>query len=400
MRALLGPACLAILPLAVWPGLERPFSTPKLAWLVASVIALLMVPGGGRVSTVAPALRWTTLVWVASFLVAGLAAPVPSLPALALGIAAPLFALALVRDGAPPATLLASQALGATICAGVALAQWAGLDPFVLAGWHPPIDGASIRMRVYGTLGNPNFVGVLMATSLPLTVATLDGATTPVGRRLALLALALQAAALVATGSRGAVLGLGAAVAVYAFLRWSRRVRVALAAVAIFAGVAIGVSPARPIDTTAAGRWHLWRIISPHAWDAPLAGLGPGAVALQFPEWQRMAARDGLRDRRFAGLTDHVHNDYLEALVERGVPGLASLLAPLIAILALAVRVARPIPPVMAGTMAAVAAGAACALVDFPLARPTELAWWWVAIGIALQAASALPAERGVPSHV
>jgi len=24
--------------------------------------------------------------------------------------------------------------------------------------------------------------------------------------------------------------------------------------------------------------------------------------------------------------------------------------------------------------------------VDFPLARPTELAWWWVAIALALQA--------------
>ena len=226
MRALLGPACLAILPLAVWPGLDRPFSTPKLAWLVASVMALLMRPGAGRVSAVAPAVRWTTLAWVASFVVAGLATPLPSFPTLALGIAAPLFGWALVREGAPPATLLASQVLGATICAGVALAQWAGLDPFVLAGWHPPIDGASIRMRVYGTLGNPNFVGVLMATSLPLTLATLGGATTRVGQRLAVLALAVQAAALVATGSRGAVLGLGAAVAVYAFLRWSRRVRV------------------------------------------------------------------------------------------------------------------------------------------------------------------------------
>ena len=113
-----------------------------------------------------------------------------------------------------------------------------------------------------------------------------------------------------------------------------------------------------------------------------------------------MAARDGVRDRRFAGLTDHVHNDYLEALVERGIPGLASLLAPLVAILVLAIRIARPMSPVLAGTMAAVAAGAACALVDFPLARPTELAWWWVAIGIALQVASAPPAETGVPSHV
>jgi putative inorganic carbon (HCO3(-)) transporter len=331
---------------------------------------------------------------------AGIAAPLPSFTALALGLAAPVFGLALVRGGTPPSTLLASQALGATVCAAVALAQWAGVDPFVLAGWHPPIDGASIRMRVYGTLGNPNFVGVLMATSLPLTLATCGSAAPSTGRRLALAALAVQAAALVATGSRGAVLGLAAAVTVYAVLRWSRRVRVGLAAVAIFAGLAVWVSPARPIDTTAAGRLHLWRIVSPHAWDAPAVGLGPGAVALRFPEWQRLAAREGVRDRRFAGLTDHVHNDYLEALVERGVPGLVTMVAPLAALLLLGFRVPRPVTPVLAGTAAAVAAGAACALVDFPLARPTELAWWWVAIAVALQAASAPEATTSGPRHV
>ena len=163
--------------------------------------------------------------------------------------------------------------------------------------------------------------------------------------------------------------------------------RIGLAAVALFAGMAIVVSPARPIDTTAAGRLYLWRIVSPHVREAPLVGQGPGAVTLRFPEWQRRAAREGVRDRRFAGLTDHVHNDYLEALVERGAsrPGVA----------AGATRgpggagrrgCRDRCRRCTAGAIAAVAAGAACALVDFPLARPTELAWWWVAIALALQA--------------
>jgi O-antigen ligase len=184
------------------------------------------------------------------------------------------------------------------------------------------------------------------------------------------------------------VLGLAAAVAVHAALRWSRRVRIGVAAVALFAAVAVGISPARPIDTTAAGRLHLWRIVSPRVWEAPLVGQGPGAVMLRFREWQRSAAREGVRDRRFAGLTDHVHNDYLETLLERGLLGVVSLLAPLVVLAMLAVRSPRPIAPVQVGALAAVAAGAACALVDFPLARPTELAWWWVAIAVALRTAS------------
>lgn len=386
MRALLGPACLAVLPLAVWPGLERPFSAPKLALLVVSTLMLFAVPASSEAPGVAPVARWVALAWVGAFLVAGLAAPLPSFAAMATGMAAPLFGLALVRGGASPSTLIAAQVLGATACAVVALAQWMGFDPFMAAGWHPPIDGASVRMRVYGTLGNPNFVGVLMAMSLPLTLSSVGVAQAPSWRRLAGLTLAVQAAALVATGSRGAVLGLTAAVTVYAILRWSRRVRIGLAAVAVFAGTAIMVSPARPIDTTAAGRLYLWRIVSPHAWDAPAVGLGPGAVALRFPVWQRTAAREGLRDRRFAGVTDHVHNDYLEALVERGLPGVITVCAPLVVLLVLVAGLPRPVGLVLAGTTAAVAAGAACALVDFPLARPTELAWWWVAVALALQA--------------
>jgi putative inorganic carbon (HCO3(-)) transporter len=395
MRAWIGPVCLALLPVAVWPGLDRPFSTPKIVWLMASASTLLAMRPQPHAAAVAGAVRWTVLAWMASYLAAGLAAALPSFPALALGLAAPLLGLALVRDGGPPMRLLVAQVVGATACAVVALAQWAGVDPFAIAGWHAPIDGASIRMRVYGTLGNPNFVGVLMAASVPLTLAAATRAPA-FGRRVAPIALAIQAAALIATGSRGAVLGLAAGVAVYAVLRWSRRVRIGLGALAIFAGIAVFVSPARPIDTTAAGRLYLWRVVSPHAWDAPLTGLGPGAVELRFAAWQRGAARDGVRDRRFAGLTDHVHNDYLEALVERGVPGLATLVAPILILCVLVVRMPRPITPELAGTTAAVAAGAACALVDFPLARPTELAWWWVALALALQAASN-PRERSHP---
>jgi putative inorganic carbon (HCO3(-)) transporter len=395
MRAWIGPVCLALLPVAVWPGLDRPFSTPKIVWLMASASTLLAMRPQPHAAAVAGAVRWTVLAWMASYLAAGLAAALPSFPALALGLAAPLLGLALVRDGGPPMRLLVAQVVGATACAVVALAQWAGVDPFAIAGWHAPIDGASIRMRVYGTLGNPNFVGVLMAASVPLTLAAATRAPA-FGRRVAPIALAIQAAALIATGSRGAVLGLAAGVAVYAVLRWSRRVRIGLGALAIFAGIAVFVSPARPIDTTAAGRLYLWRVVSPHAWDTPLTGLGPGAVELRFAAWQRGAARDGVRDRRFAGLTDHVHNDYLEALVERGVPGLATLVAPILILCVLVVRMPRPITPELAGTTAAVAAGAACALVDFPLARPTELAWWWVALALALQAASN-PRERSHP---
>lgn len=433
MRVLLTRASLAILPLAVWPGLEQPFSDPKLAWLVVMTVALWAVPlkgghprrhdaaagasngrpcdgaqaGAVRPSTAAhvrPTVVVVTLAWVAVVLVSGMAAALPSFEAMALAITAPMFAWALARHDMPVERLLRAQVLGATGCAIVALAQWCGFDPFEVIGWHAPIDGASVRMRVYGTLGNPNFVGVLMASTLPLTAGLLAPAVSErtIDWRRAwpyVAAAVLQALALVATGSRGAVLGLAAAMALYAALRWSRRVRLGLAAVVAFALLAVLVSPARPLDTTVAGRLHLWRIVARHAIDAPIVGLGPGAVPLKFAEWQRSAARDGVRDARFAGLTDHVHNDYLEVLVERGVPGLLTLCLPLALVGLTVVRAPRPVSPLLAGTAAAVAAGAACAIVDFPLARPAELTWWWVAVVMTLQAspaASAVPPLRHV----
>ena len=69
-----------------------------------------------------------------------------------------------------PAHLAAAHAIGATGVAIVAVLQWAGLDPFALAGWVAPLAGASPRLRVYGTLGNPNFVAALLTGAVPLTI--------------------------------------------------------------------------------------------------------------------------------------------------------------------------------------------------------------------------------------
>ena len=71
---------------------------------------------------------------------------------------------------------------------------------------------------------------------------------------------------------------------------------------------------------------------------------------------------------------DQLHNDYLQRLVEQGIAGLAAL----VVVIALALRRA---PPALA---AAIAALAARALVDFPLARPAELCLFTLLIAAAL----------------
>jgi O-antigen ligase len=117
---------------------------------------------------------------------------------------------------------------------------------------------------------------------------------------------------------------------------------------------------------------------------------------LRFADWQHEADARGVSDRRFRGLTDHVHNDFLEALVERGLPGMLTLMAPLVSTWLMARRRRRGRTALMAACAAAVVSGATCALVDFPLARPVELVWWWSAVAL-------VHAESGpalVPGHL
>lgn len=383
LAGVVGAGTLLLLPVVVWPGLAQPFSSPKL-WLIAlsTLVTLLLTAGGGQ--RVPPRFAWLAAAWVASFVLSGAFGELPAFPDTLLGIAAPLFALALVRSGLPPARVVRAQIAGASVVAVVALLQWTGWDPFWSMGWYVPIEGASVRMRVYGTVGNPNFVGALMALTVPLT-ATL--VVRPSGRWAYAAgggSLVLLMGALVATGSRGAVLGLVAGVVTWASLRWSGRALVAVAAVVMVGTAVVAMSPARPLQTTLAGRVYLWQVVAPHAMARPLVGQGPGVVSIRFAAWQQEADTRGVSDPRFRGLTDHVHNDFLEALVERGLPGVLTLIAPLVSTWLVARRRRRAGTALVASCAAAVVSGATCALVDFPLARPVELVWWWTAVALVL----------------
>lgn len=394
-----GAGALLLLPVVVWPGLAQPFSTPKL-WLIAlSTLATLSLTavGGTRVPR-----RFACLAgaWVASFVVSGAFGELPAFPDTLLGIAAPLFAVGLLRSGLAAARVVKAQVAGASIVALVALLQWFGWDPFSSIGWYAPIEGASVRMRVYGTVGNPNFVGALMALTVPLTALLI---VRPERRRVyaaGVGSLVLLIGAMVATGSRGAVLGLVAGAVTWASLRWSGRAVMAVAVVVMVGTTVVALSPARPVQTTLAGRVYLWQVVAPHAVARPWVGQGPGAVSLQFAEWQHEADARGISDPRFRGLTDHVHNDFLEALVERGLAGILTLMAPLVSAWLVARRHGRAGTVLVASCTAAIVSGATCAFVDFPLARPVELVWWWTAVALVHAEAGPVPVPGPLSEEV
>ncbi len=367
-------ASLALLPLACWPGLDRPFSLPKL-WIIAAAGLLVVVQQRvdrppGRVIP-----GWAWLSWLAAVSLSAATAPIV-VPAAFLLAVLPL-PLSLLTERATHAGrprcdvpgVAEALCIGSAAVSVVAVLQYAGHDPFAWFGWHPEAF-ASSRMRVYATLGNPDFVAAWLSATLPLA-ARMPARWRPV-------LVPLQLAAIVATGSRVALVALP--VAAVTMLAWAGRpdrrwCLAALAAVAL-ALVLIGMSPARPLGTTVRGRLYLVRVTASHLLEVPAAGYGPGAFEAKFAGWQDEWLRGHAADARFAGVVDHAHNDYLEFWVEYGPLGFCVFLFLCARLLVHAWHHDNPAAP------GALAALLAIACVDFPFHRPAEWALFAVLAGL------------------
>jgi O-antigen ligase len=279
---------------------------------------------------------------------------------------------------------------GAVVCAGtsvaiLALLQSIGCDPFQLAGWEAVEVGGS-RMRVYATLGNPNFVAAFLTASLPVTISVtiLAFRSLSAGRRWLVVAPVLQALGLVVTGSRAPVL---ACAAVVLWLLIHRRFRTgakAAAAGGLLLTAVLALSSARPLGLTLQGRFYLWKVTVRHVVEKPVLGRGLGAFALLFPEWEtRYWKQERTQtEARFFGFQDHAHNDYLEFLVDRGVLGLATFWLAVGLLLYDGMRRQLGRDPLGLGASCGVAALAGIALVDFPLHRPAELFLFWTLLAV------------------
>ncbi len=364
---------------------------------------------------------WQWLLWPAALAISAIAASAASIEALLLAALPLPLAFVISRRGIPPERVIRALLLASAAEAAVVILQYCAADPFRLLGWVPE-QFSNSRMRVYGTLGNPNFVAAWLCGTLPLYAGMLVGQRK---RGLWAMLLAIHVGAIVATGSRVALIAVPAALVVFA----AARVRAGswlLAAAVPAAAAVLWLSPARPLGETVEGRLYIARVTSAHLKEVPPWGLGPGVFRLEFAHWQSGWLKEGGAEdpgRRFAGPLDHAHNDYLEFWVDHGPLGLAAffcLCGSLIwsarrlvgQALGPALGLRRPLRPPFAGhgpaplstersrqngdnrrnpemkgTLAwSAAAGAAAlliaALVDFPFHRPAEWALFWVLLAI------------------
>jgi O-antigen ligase/tetratricopeptide (TPR) repeat protein len=387
-RGLLLVGCGGVVALALRERalLPPPLESAASRWLLA-FLAWMAIAAAAHASTLSPWDAVYRLAYGAAFLVL-----------LRLGPAFP--AHAWLR---PICWLLVATSLYGLL-QRLGLAEW--------SGYGTPGEPVSV-------FGNLNVAAEFTAVAVAATIAF--GLQAP---RPAAAALFLAGAYLAVNGSRSGLWAapLGAlAVLALAGNRWPH-VLALLLALLLGAGAGIGVrsfavdpgkpktaqgTTATPQERTLQVREEIWKSCLHMAADAPLLGTGPGQFQVQYPRYRSQREIElSSHDREFATEAGTAHDDWLEILVEGGVPGLllwlgffATMLwrarraphafAPLLALGAL-MFVRAPLGNAPAAAIALLLAGTAG-----PPAPDGARRWPWLAadavVGVALLVLGALP---------
>lgn len=341
IRPLLVMSALLVAPLVFWPWSHDAYRIVKVSALVVYVLpalALWLLAGRPGLTGIP---RWH-LVAAGAFLLWVVVRSVGGVEPAAGRIRAQEWFLAFAAAAGAAGLPARRRAQALSLLVGVAaLASVIGLLQQVL-GWKLfipyEIDARSVtftKERVFSTFGNPIFFGSFLTVTIPLTAVALALNGGPAGARGAFLggSLLLQFAGLAVTASRGAVLGLGAALAVLALSSpWLRRVAAGLAGAGLAALLIAGVFRpgiiAHLVVPGDPGRVLMWKTAAHMAASRPLAGVGLGLFTAEYPCAQQAVAKTG--DAGLGTNAVYAHNDYLEVAAELGIPAAALLVAVLV----------------------------------------------------------------------
>ncbi len=335
-----------------------------------------------------------------------------------------------IRSGGAPRPLIDAMLVASIAPACYAIEQHFGLD-FVTYGYGDPA-------RSSGTLGNPMFLGAFLAMCIPLILVRIGMAGTTTSSRWMLGAIgAMQLGGVLASGSRGSLVGLMAALVFLACVRAHGRggrmwiaglVGAIVAAAAFLAGInttdtgrafAKGVPAfarlvydpqgADPASKSIHARLAMWRaaeaaLREASAWRR-VTGYGPDVAHERYYAFMP-AAKVRAEDFRREQVFDRVHADLLDTLAALGLAGLAAIGT----LFAVALhRVARRVFGCSAraawASLAAAAGGAvlawlagaatAAGAARWPLAGVGWVAGWLAAIAVVAWRGRA---EQGLPA--
>lgn len=218
----------------------------------------------------------------------------------------------------------AAALLGPIVIGGSLMGLWAIYQlihpPIIEEAWTDPTTSGTL-VRVFASMGNPNYLAEYMALYLPLGLALwLQNEK----RQIELaLPLGLMALALLLTGSRGGWIALVLALGLFVLLRFRR-----WAILGVPAGLGLLlVAPPWVLQRLASAfnladssnnyRVNVWRGVSAMLGKFWALGTGPGAEVFfkGYQEFMLPAARAA-----------HAHNTYLQVFAELGIFGIVAVL--------------------------------------------------------------------------
>lgn len=196
--------------------------------------------------------------------------------------------------------------------------------------------------RRFNDAGDPNFFAALQVVSLPLVMVLASRAKTRLRRTLLYGGVALIAASVVSTLSRGGLLTLLVATILITLLPTRELFRSRAQKIRVFVAAMIGLCLLLGFawedvahrfevgfqqENVAGGRGDLW-LAAWHAYeDHPVGGIGYGAFADESFQWLRQTPGVNLEEHlRFLNSGEYVHNAFLGSLTELGPLGLAAFL--------------------------------------------------------------------------
>ena len=390
-----GCALLAILtipqnsPSMLWKWPSPPFLQLMLAlpalWLLVSAFASPTRHAGlGTAPLIA------TVGLIVSAVVSSLAGPFPRFSAefLPLGIGPLFLLLAIARATADPKggeskALLVARTIGGALGGLCALSflWWLLVDIF--GAWLQP-DGRTfsqvLAIRNDHPLGHSNYTGGMAVLALGWT-GGLACLTQGQGRRIWTVGAAFALAALLSSGSRGALLGLatlgGIAAWFYLVRRGANRRRIFFGvAIVALATVALAIAHPRTralfenlqetgrLNHGDVQRYSMAQAALRMAAENPLLGHGPGATPLAYP-----AFRSELAGGVESAL--QLHSTPLQIVADTGLLGLAAAIAiAILVLLRLRIESRAPVFTVSGCASIAFAGYAAYSVTDFQLDVP------------------------------
>jgi len=386
-----------VLALVFSVALDAPFAAPKNAFLLVTAFALAAL--AAIVSSSWKVGRETRWFWgaVAAYLsltlVSAAISPRRDLcleravwPVCGvLLLAATRVAMAGERRARNLRRLQVTISAAAVVVALITAVQFFGVNLQGVLGLYSNYTG---RMRMYGTLGNPDFVAAFLAVAVPSTIGLAMAAAR--GRALWISLSMLICVATVLTGARGGGLALAAGLVAISLAAMGKRTAILLSIVAICALAAGTQFNPRTLGESLRGRFFIWQVSLGEAAIRSAFGSGPGTLSYEYPgRLGRFLAEPGRESlSHFAGNERHAENDFVETWHDTGWLGLMSLIALLLSWFALAMRRLRESENegryAISAAIASVSALCVAALFDFPMQRAETWALLWLSLAVPL----------------